>query len=333
MLKRVFFENDKLICKINNSIISTFNLEGRPFAFLESADDKSYAMIKYYFGQKSEKSNFELYLLDENFAVSFYRKFEFYYEEPLPKILVLNSNQFLFLYPASGKVKLFSNSRETEFDLLKEDGQDFNQERVGNIISYEGKILITLSQLKKGEKLISKIFLLNPETSEINSFEIDLSIVYKLFILNSEIYLTGIEIEPTFNTGFYLLKLNTDKFVSSEIKRIADEFIEGKVKNSESLFFGRNCFYSLENKSLEKTAFCLENETILDAVSFSGFVFVLTRKELNSNIYKLDEKLRILEEETLERYLVNPELKVSLDKKLYLIDRNKTILVKNFSEE
>lgn len=333
LTRRVFVQNNRLIFEINNSVISNFDLEGKPFTFLEGVDKKSYALIKYYFGQKSEKSSFELYLLDENFSVSFYRKFEFYYEEPLPKILVLASTQFLFLYPASGKVKVFLNSKETEIDLLKHDEQEFDQERIGHLIAFEGQILVSLSQLNKNGKLYSKILILNPETLETNSFEIDLSIIYKVFVHNSEIYFTGIETEPDFKTGFYLLKFNDDKLNSTVFEKISDEFIEDRVKNSEDLFFSRDCIYSIKNKSLERTSFCLDNETILDAISTFEFTYVLTRKELKSNLYTLDKEFKVIEKANLERYLTNPELKISFNKKLYLIDRNKTILVKNFSEE
>ncbi|MGB9664777.1 MAG: hypothetical protein ACPL25_07660, partial [Ignavibacteria bacterium] len=213
------------------------------------------------------------------------------------------------------------------------DKQEFNQERIGHLLPLEGKILIALSQLSRNGKLYSKILLLNPATFEINSFEIDLSIIYKVFVNNSEIYFSGIETEPVFRAGFYLLIFNADKFNSAVFEKISDEFIENKVKYSEHLFFGRGCIYSLKNKSLERTSLCHEDETILDALSVNGFIFILKRKGLNSYLYKFDNKFKIIEKESIGRYLTNPELKFSLDKKLYLIDRNQTILVKNFSEE
>lgn len=333
LIKRVYVENEQLICEVNKSIVSRFSLESKPFTFLNGVDNKSFALIKYYFGQKFEKSSFELYLLNENFSVTFYNKYEFYYEEPLPKILVLNSEQFLFFYPSTGKVKIITKSRETEIDLLKNENLNFFQERIGHLIPYLDKVVITLSQLKENDRLISKAFLLNIETLEFETFRIDLSVIYKIFQENSGIYLTGIKTETGLITEFYALEVNEEDFGQSKLVKIADEFIEGKVKNSPNLFFGKNCFYNLKDISLVKTDFCLNDEIILDAISTEKSFVVITRKELYSNLYRLDKGFRILEKETIERYMANPELKFGLDKNLYLIDRNKTILVKNFSEE
>ncbi|MEJ5304951.1 MAG: hypothetical protein WHV63_03315 [Ignavibacteria bacterium] len=333
LVKQVFVENNKLICKINNSITHQFNLEGKPFAFVQGVDGKSFAILRYFFGQKSEKSNFELYLLDENFAVSFYRKFDFYYEEPLPKVLVLSSGEFLLFNPSQGKLKLFNKTREVEFDLFNGEKQEFSQERIGQFLPYYGKILITLSQLKKDDLYHSKIFLLNNETLEIKSADLNLPIIYKVFLHSSTIYLSGIETEPIFKTGFYLLNLDENDLTSISLEKISDEFIEGQVKNSENLFFGRNCLYSIENKNLEKASFCLQDEIILDALLTNNSFFVITRKDLISNLYKLDRNFNIVEKVTINRYLTSPELKLSLNKYLYIIDKNQTILVKNFSEE
>jgi len=333
LVKKVFVENDKLICEINKSIISRFNLENNPFTFLKGIEDKSFALIKYYFGQKSERSNFELYLMDENFMISFYRKFDFYYEEPLPKIFILNSNEALFLYPSTGRIKLISKTRETEIDLLKDKDLNFFQERIGHLVPYDGKILITLSQLKRNDKFYSKIFLINIETLELVSFEIDLPIIHKIFIDELKIYLSIIETDPVFKTGFYILELNESILSEKRLIKISDEFIENKVKNSVDLFFGRDCFYLQSNKSLIKKEFCLNGELILDALLLENALVVLTRQNLNSHFYKLDKNFNIIEKEIIQGYLTSPEIKLSFDKKLYLLDRNKTILVKNFSEE
>lgn len=52
LIKRVYVENEQLICEVNKSIVSRFSLESKPFTFLNGVDNKSFALIKYYFGQK-----------------------------------------------------------------------------------------------------------------------------------------------------------------------------------------------------------------------------------------------------------------------------------------
>jgi hypothetical protein len=154
--KRVYVENDRLTCEINKTIVSKFDLENKPFSFLTGIDNKSFSLIKYSFSSKSEKSNFELFLLDENFAISFYRKFDFNYEEQIPKVLVINSSQFLLYYPSNGLLKLITKNRDVEIELFKNDTVEYFQERIGHLIPYQDKVLITLSQLKKDGRLISK---------------------------------------------------------------------------------------------------------------------------------------------------------------------------------
>jgi len=331
--KRVYIENDRLTCEINKTIVSKFDLENKPFSFLTGIDNKSFSLIKYSFRSKSEKSNFELFLLDENFAISFYRKFDFNYEEQIPKVLVINSSQFLLYYPSNGSLKLITKNRDVEIELFKKDTVEYFQERIGHLIPYQDKVLITLSQLKKDGRLISKVFLLNIETLETQSFEIDIQVIYKIFQLRSDIFLTGIKTEPELSTAFYALEINQEDFGKSKLIKIADEFIEANVKNSSNLFFGRNYLYELKNGSLIKTDFRVNDEIILDALSTTKSFVLITRKDLTTNFYKLDKSFRLIEKETIEKYLSNPELKLGIDKNLYLIDKNRTILVKNFSEE
>jgi hypothetical protein len=171
------------------------------------------------------------------------------------------------------------------------------------------------------------VFLLDIETLETQSFEIDIQVIYKIFQLRSDIFLTGIKTEPELNNAFYALEINQEDFGKSKLIKIADEFIDAKVKNSSSLFFGRNYLYELKNGSLIKTDFRVNDEIILDALSTTKSVVLITRKNLTTNFYKLDKSFRLLEKETIEKYLSNPELKLGIDKNLYLNDKNRTILV------
>lgn len=331
--KKVYFENDNLNFFVNNTLVSRLRLEGKPFVFLNGADNNSHGVIKYSFGGKSEKSSFELYLFDNDFKVSFYRKFYFFYEEPLPKILQLTASSVVFLYPASGKAKLIHLNGEKEIDLFIDENIEFFQERIGYILDYNGKVLVILSQIKKNEDYFSRIFLFEPEKFELKYLELDNQVIHKVFNLESKLYISTIDIEPFIKTASYEIKLDLTDIGQSKILKISDELLEGFVKGTQNVVYTKNCFFTLRDQKFSDNLRCFDSEIILDALLSNGFYFVITRLGLSSHLYKFDNKFNVIYREEISRYLTNPELRISGDNKIFLVEKNKTIFMKNISED
>lgn len=320
-----FYINDKLISKIP--------IDNQKFIFLTGTDNNSFGLIKYFFGSKNEKSYFEVYLLDSLFKISFFKKIEYNYEENLPKLLQISSNEILLLYPSKGKLIYIFNGKSTEINLLnKSESDNAFQERIGHLIPYKGEIFIFLSQIEKNKTYISKIFEFDKNNFLLKDLEIDLGIIHKIFVESSRIFISGYDYEPQFAKRFFELILD-ENLSKSRMINIEAELIEGKAKESENLFFSRDCFFKLEKDKLLKLNLCFSDEVILNSLIIENNIYVITRKNLDTKLYVFDENFKLLSQKLIRKYLVNPELKKLSNNELVLIDGNKKLLLKNISEE
>lgn len=332
-IQQIYFLDNSIKFKINNSVVLNVPVNEMNFNFLNSVDGKAFGVVNYFYGKKSEKTLLEIYLIDDNFKITFYKKLSFDYEEPLPKFLQLSDSELILLIPAAGNLKIFSLNSERDLHLLKDVENEFFQERIGHLLFYEGQLIVTLSQIKKGDDLSSVILSIDLRNLDLNRLNTEIDIFYKLFIVNNRIYFTGLEIEPLFKSGFYLIRLNKNNFSESSVLKISDEFIDGQVKGTEDIFFSRECFFKLSNDQLQKLDLCFENENILDALMSGNRFYILTRKELATNFYEVNSNFKIIEKKSINRFLSNPELVIYPQKAVMIRDRNKIILEKNISEE
>lgn len=333
VLKEIYFSDNSITFKMNNATVLSLPVNDQYFNFLNSIDGLAYGVVNYYFGQKSGKSNLEIYLVDESFKISFYKKLYFNYEEPLPKILQISANEIVLFVPAMGSLKILSVNSEKEFKLLKDTNIEFLQERIGHITFWEDKLIISLSQIKRENDVISIFYLIDLKNFDMNELKTGIDIIYKIFQGDSKIYFTGIETEPNFQGGFYFIETNKNNFSGSNITKISDLIIEGQVKNNKNIFYSRDCVYSLNENNLQKTSLCFNDEIILDVLMVEDNFFVITRKELKTNFYKANSDFKIIKKETIDRFTSNPELIVYPPNTLVVKDKNKIILEKNISEE
>ncbi len=318
---------------INDKLISQIPVDNHKFMFLTGTDNNSFGLIKHFFRSKNEKSYFEVYLLDSLFKISFFKKVEYNYEENLPKFLQISSNEILLLYPSTGKLIYIFNGKSTEINLLsKSESDNAFQERIGHLISYKGKIFIFLSQIEKNKRYISKLFEFDKNNFLLEDLEIDLGIIHKIFVESSRIFISGYYYEPQFAKRFFELILD-ENLSKSRMILIEEELIEEKVKESENLFFSRDCFFKLEKEKLLKLNLCLGDEVILNSLMIENNIYVITRKNLDTKLYVFDENFKLINQKLIRKYLVNPELKKLSNKELVLIDGNKKLLLKNISEE
>ena len=331
--KKIYFENNSISFELDNQIITKVNVNEKHFTLINGVDNKSFGIANYYFGQKEEESIVEIYLIDDNFLVTFYKKLKFSYEEPLPKILVLSSNELVLFYPSIGVLKILGSNTEREFNLLKDSEKELFQERIGHLYFYNGNLIVFLSQIKKLNDYVSRIYSINLNSFDFESFEIEMDYFYKVFQINSQIYFTLIDIEPYFQGAFFLLDFNKNYFSENKVSLIDNLIIEGQIKNNPTILFSRDCFYKLSNNKIEKISLCFDGEIIIDAISLKNKIYVLTRKNLKSNIYELNSNFKIVKQEVIESYLSNPEFNLHYQDNLIVTDRNKIILVKNISEE
>lgn len=330
---QISFSENILSFKIDNSVISRVFVNGSNFLLLKGLDGNSFGVANFYFGQKSEISFLEIYLLDDDFKVTLYKKLNFFYEESLPKILQISSQEFVLLFPTTGQLKIYNSNTEKVFELIKDEENKIFQERIGHLTIVDNNLLVFLSQIKKGNDYFSKIFSIDLKTFEINQVNLDIDIIYKIFQSGYTIYFSGIDIEPVFQGGFYFIELDSIDFKNSKIIKNSNLFIEGRVKNTKDIFFSQDCFYKLSDKILEKLSLCLSNEIIIDALYAKEKYYVLTRKELKQNLYELNSNFEILREEYIEQYLGNPELSVLSSNNLIVKDKNKIVFAKNLAEE
>lgn len=329
----VYFQRGVVNFQLNGETISSIQVNNYNFNFIIGLDNNSFCLINYYFAGKSEKSTLEFFLFDDEFKVTFYKKLSYFYEEPLPKIFPFSSDKVLLFTPSTGNLKILNAKGEKEINLVKEDELEYFQERIGHIFALNDKILITLSHLKKNNNLISKVYSLKPNTFEIEQIELDVDIIHKIFKVDSKIYYTGLETEPTFQYGFYHLDINEINFAESKAIKISDELIEGQVKDLPEVFFTNNCFFKIKVNDLVKLNHCIADEIILSAYFINDKIYLLTRKNLTSNLHTLNFDFLLLESEPINQYLKNPELRVFSKKNLMIVDNNKIIYMKNISEE
>lgn len=329
---QIYSFNNVVNFTIDNSIISKIPVNGNNFSILKGIDGESFGITNYYFGQKSEKSFLEIYLLDNDFKVTLYKKFSFSYEEPFPRILQISSQEFVLLFPSTGLLKIYTSNSEKEIELIKENENRFFQERLGHLAFINNHLIVFLSQIRNVDNYISKIFSIDLKSFEVSQFDVELDLIYRIYRVGSDFYFTGIDTEPVFQGGFYSVQFNPANFNESKILKLSDVIIEGEIKNSENLLFSRDCFYRILKDKLEKLNLCFEGEIIIDAIIVKNNFYVLTRKDLQSYFYKVNSNLQILNRETLNQYLSNPEIDIQSNK-LIVKDKNKIVLAKNLSEE
>lgn len=331
--KIIYQKDDKVYFLLNGDLVSTISVNQKYFNLINSPDGQPICLASYYFGKKEEKSFIEIYLFDEDFKVSFYRKLNLFYEEPFPKILPLSSDKVLLYTTATGVLRILHSKTEKEIKLLKDEENEFFQERIGHILEYGNKLFLTLSQIKKNNDFISIVYLIDQNNYDIKEFELDIDIINKIFLVNSSLYFTGIDIEPVFDGGFYRLEINDLNFSESKILKISDVVIEGQIRNKDDLIYSKDCFYGLRQNDNLELLNCIKNEIILDALWLRNKLFVVTRQDLSSYFYELSQDFIVLNRELIDHHLVLPKIEIVSDKRLKLMDRNKTIIVKNISEE
>lgn len=331
--RRVFANTSSINFFINDKFILQIDVVDHKFIFLAGSDKNSFGIVRYYFGKKNEKSYFEIYLLDELFKISFYKKFDFNYEENLPRFLQLSSREVLLLYPSTGKLIYTSNDKNTELNLLNMVGEKvYFQERIGHLFSFNETILICLSQIKENQKSFSKLFSFNKSNFTLEQIDIDLEVISGIFTDSTQIFLTGYNLNPIFTKHFFELKLD-ESFTNSKLIEIEDELINGRVKGADNLFFSNDCFYKLDRDRLIKLEPCFNDEVILSSLFWKNHFYIITRKELKIKFYMFDENLMLIKQNIIDKYLINPDLKILSNNDLLLIDGNKKILLKNTSEE
>jgi len=331
--QQIYYSDNSIKFKIDNSVVLSVPVNEMNFNLINSIDGHAFGVVNYFYGKKSEKTVLEIYLIDDTFKITFYKKLSFNYEEPLPKFLQLSDTELILLIPATGNLKIFNLNSEREFQLLKDEENEFFQERIGTLLFHEGQLIITLSQIKKGDDLSSVIFSIDLRNLELNRLDTEIDIIYKIFEVNDRIYFTGLDVEPFFQSGFYSLGLNKNNFSKSVVSKISNVLIDGKIKGTEDIFFSRECFFKLNNNQLQKLDLCFENENIIDALMSGNKFYILTRKELTTNFYEVNSNFKIIEKKSIERFLSNPELIVYSPKAIMIRDKNKIILEKNISEE
>ncbi len=331
--KLIYQKDDKVYFLLNGDLISTISVNPNHFNLINSSDGQPICLASYFFGKKEEKSFIEIYLFDEDFKISFYKKLTYSYEEPFPKIFPLSSDKVLLYTTATGVLRILHPKTEKEIKLLRDEVNEFFQERIGHILNFGDKLFLTLSQIKKNNDFISKVYLIDQNNYEVKEIELDIDIINKIFLINSSLYITGIDIEPLFDGGFYRLEINDLNFSESKILKISEVFIEGQIRNKGNLIYSKDCFYVIKRNDNLELIHCIKNEVILDAIWLRNKLFVVTRHDLSSYFYEFSPDFRVSKRELIDNYLVFPEIKILSDKKLKLMDRNKTIIVKNISEE
>ncbi|MFN4111634.1 MAG: hypothetical protein ACK4G1_05120 [Ignavibacteria bacterium] len=332
-IRQIYFADNSIKFKVDNLVVLSVPVNEMNFNLINSIDGHAFGVINYFYGKKSEKTILEIYLIDDTFKITFYKKLSFNYEEPLPKFLQLSDTELILLIPATGILKIFNLNSEREFQLLKDEENEFFQERIGHLLFHEGQLIVTLSQIKKGGDLSSVIFTIDLRNLELNRLSTGIDIIYKTFKVDDKIYFTGLDTEPFFQSGFYSLELNKNNFSESVVSKISDVLIDGKIKGTEDTFFSRECFFKLNKEQLTKLDLCFENENIIDALMLDNKFYILTRKELTTNFYEVNSNFKIIEKKSIERFLSNPELFIYPQKAIMIRDKNKIILEKNISEE
>ena len=332
--RKVYIENNRIYFLINNLIINTLPVLNEKFRLIHNGDETSFAFIKFQFRGKADKSKFEFIVFDKFFAITFNKSFSLHYEEPLPKILLLNESSFVFFYPSSGILKIFESGSESEYKLSGFSSGEINfaQERLGHIKIFKSKIFIFLSQIEKDNSLISELFILDEESKSIKTFQLPLSHIHNVFDYNSRLLFSCYQTEPFFETGFYEILFSENNFSQVKLVKISDILVENQIKNFPRYFYSSKCVFELRQNSLHKISACLEKENIIDAIYFEQTFYFLTRSDLNINFYSISHDLQFLNKEIFENIPYLASLLLTKNN-LYLYTDTQIIPLKNFTEE
>ncbi len=325
--KKIYFDDNKVFFEINNNLIANIQVNPQHFLFLTSPDEKSHGIVNFYFSMENEKSHFEIYLLEGNFNVSFYKKISFEYEEPIPIFYLISSKEIALLNKAEGKLKILSANKESDFDLIKNGNEYYNQERIGHIFSLKNKLIVVLSHIKQINKFLAKVFSLNLATNEVEEITIDANYVHKAFLVGNQLFLSGVNTERLIDGAFYSVNLQ-NQLSPNNIKKISDLIVEGIVKNTVNLFYSYKCFYLLEDEKLKDLGFCFDDEIILDASKFDDQFYVITRRDLSTIYYELNNEFKISKRVVIDQYLRNPTLYLLNKNRIQIRESNKVIFEK-----
>ncbi|MCX8056120.1 MAG: hypothetical protein N3F03_00735 [Ignavibacteria bacterium] len=331
--RQVYVKDDYVFFEINGNIISTIKINVNHFNLLKGIDGNSIGIVSYTFGNKSDKTLLEIYLLDRNFKISFFKRLSFSYEEPLPKIIQLSSDKIILFRPALGELKILETKTEHSFNLLEEGENKFYQERIGYVFKINDRLIVTLSHVRKNDDFVSKIYSIDLKNDEMNFIEFGVDIIYKVFPTKTGFYFSAINIDPIFYSEFYQLEVNDENFQDIKISKIADLVIEGQVKNVSDLYYSKNCLHKIYSQSIQNVELCFDEEVILDAIAFHDRYLILTRKNLLTYLYEINKGYKIVGRETIERFLKQPQINIQSSEKMVIMDNNKIILEKNISEE
>lgn len=334
-LKRtVYVENKRIYFLINDLIINSFSLDNQKFVFLKNDNETAFGLLKIQFRSKHEKSIFEFFTFDKFFAITFSKSFSFSYEEPLPRILLIDEFRFSFLYPAQGILKIFDSGIEREIKLSDfSSGEiDYLQERIGHIKLIDNEIYVFLSQIKQGNTLISELFVIEYKDNLVNRIQLPQSHIHNVFEYNGRLFISSYQIEPFFDSDFYEFIYDSYEMKNYKFIKLLDTLIEGQIKNFPRFFYSNKCLFDLKENNLVKISSCLENENIIDAIFINNAFYFLTRKDLDVNFYSFSSQFNLLEKETFEKVFY-PARFLFAKNSLYLFTDTNSILLKNFAEE